>query len=137
MHKIRLIIITVILIATVGIAPIYADMITEGPIISDDIVSYSTISNALKEELKNAGEDDLIPVAIELKDDIDYEEVDRLAYRIVLDTETCPVDKELKEVVPTNIWASVGVGKRRRCGDFFKSIRRCFVWNVCPGQKVA
>ena len=64
MHKIRLIIITVILIATVGIAPIYADMITEGPIISDDIVSYSTISNALKEELKNAGEDDLIPVAI-------------------------------------------------------------------------
>ena len=88
MHKIRLIIITVILIATVGIAPIYADMITEGPIISDDIVSYSTISNALKEELKNAGEDDLIPVAIELKDDIDYEEVDRLALnRAELSTE--------------------------------------------------
>lgn len=88
MNKIRLIIITVILIATVGIAPIYADMITEGPIISDDIVSYSTISNALKEELKNAGEDDLIPVAIELKDDIDLEEVDRLALsRAELSTE--------------------------------------------------
>lgn len=28
----------------------------------------------------------------------------RIAYRIVLDTETCPVDKELKEVVPTNMW---------------------------------
>ena len=28
----------------------------------------------------------------------------RIAYRIVLDTETCPVDKELNEVVPTNMW---------------------------------
>lgn len=28
----------------------------------------------------------------------------RIAYRIVLDTETCPIDKELNEVVPTNMW---------------------------------
>ena len=28
----------------------------------------------------------------------------RIAYRIVLDTEACPVDKELNEVVPTNMW---------------------------------
>ena len=33
------------------------------------------------------------------------EKIDRrIAYRIVLDTETCPVDKELNEVVPTNMW---------------------------------
>ena len=28
----------------------------------------------------------------------------RIAYRVVLDTETCPLDKELNEVVPTNMW---------------------------------
>jgi hypothetical protein len=28
----------------------------------------------------------------------------RISYKIVLDTETCPVDKDLKEVVPTNMW---------------------------------
>jgi len=28
----------------------------------------------------------------------------RIAYRIVLDTETCPVDKDLKEVRPDNMW---------------------------------
>ena len=28
----------------------------------------------------------------------------RIAYRIVLDTETCPVDKDLKEVVASNMW---------------------------------
>lgn len=29
----------------------------------------------------------------------------RISYKVVLDTETCPVDKELNEVVPTNMWA--------------------------------
>ena len=28
----------------------------------------------------------------------------RISYKIVLDTETCPIDKDLKEVVPTNMW---------------------------------
>jgi hypothetical protein len=28
----------------------------------------------------------------------------RIAYRIVLDTETCPIDKDLNEVVPSNMW---------------------------------
>ena len=79
MNKIKLTIMTVILIITVGIAPVYANLITEDSIISDDIVSYSTISHSLKEELKNAGEDDLIQVTIELKTDIDFEEVEEVA----------------------------------------------------------
>ena len=28
----------------------------------------------------------------------------RIGYKIVLDTETCPIDKELTEVVPSNMW---------------------------------
>ena len=33
------------------------------------------------------------------------EKIDRrITYRVVLDTETCPLDKELNEVVPTNMW---------------------------------
>lgn len=28
----------------------------------------------------------------------------RIAYRIVLDTETCPVDKDIKEVLASNMW---------------------------------
>ena len=28
----------------------------------------------------------------------------RISYKIVLDTETCPVDKTLKEVRPENMW---------------------------------
>lgn len=28
----------------------------------------------------------------------------RIAYRIVIDTETCPVDKDIKEVLATNMW---------------------------------
>lgn len=28
----------------------------------------------------------------------------RISYKIVLDTETCPVDKDLKEVLPSNMW---------------------------------
>lgn len=28
----------------------------------------------------------------------------RISYKIVLDTETCPIDKDLKEVVPSNMW---------------------------------
>ena len=29
----------------------------------------------------------------------------RINYRIVLDTETCPIDKDLNEVIPSNMWA--------------------------------
>ncbi len=79
MHKIRLTIMTVILIITVSIAPVYANLITEDSIISDDIVSYSTISHSLREELKNAGEDELIQVTIELNTDFNLEEVEELA----------------------------------------------------------
>jgi hypothetical protein len=28
----------------------------------------------------------------------------RINYKIVLDTETCPIDKDLNEVVPSNMW---------------------------------
>ena len=28
----------------------------------------------------------------------------RISYKIVLDTETCPIDKDLQEVVPSNMW---------------------------------
>lgn len=28
----------------------------------------------------------------------------RINYRLVIDTETCPVDKELNQVIPTNMW---------------------------------
>lgn len=28
----------------------------------------------------------------------------RISYKVVLDTETCPINKELNEVVPTNMW---------------------------------
>ena len=29
----------------------------------------------------------------------------RISYKIVLDTETCPVDKDIKDVMPWNMWA--------------------------------
>ena len=79
MHKIRLIIMTVILTIAVGAVPVYANLITDNPIISDDIVGYSIISDSLREELKDAKEDELIPVAIQFKDDINLEEVEKLA----------------------------------------------------------
>ena len=79
MNKIKLTIMTVILIITVGIVPVYANLITEDSIISDDIVSYSTISHSLREELKNAGEDELIQVTIELKTEFNLDEVEELA----------------------------------------------------------
>ena len=28
----------------------------------------------------------------------------RVNYRLVIDTETCPVDKDLQEVLPSNMW---------------------------------
>ena len=28
----------------------------------------------------------------------------RIKYRAVVDTETCPVDKDLKDVIPSNMW---------------------------------
>lgn len=79
MHKIRLIIMTVILTIAVGAVPVYANLITDNPIISDDIVGYSIISDSLREELKDAKDDELIPVAIQFKDDINLEEVEKLA----------------------------------------------------------
>jgi hypothetical protein len=72
-------IMTVILAIAVATVPVYANLITEEPIISDDIVTYSTISHSLKEELKNAKEDDLIQVTIELKTEFNLEEVEELA----------------------------------------------------------
>jgi hypothetical protein len=41
MHKIRLMIMTVILAIAVATVPVYANLITDEPIISDDIVTYS------------------------------------------------------------------------------------------------
>ena len=29
----------------------------------------------------------------------------RISYKIVIDTETCPIDKDLTDVLPTNMWA--------------------------------
>ena len=50
----------------------------------------------------------------------------RISYKIVLDTETCPVDKDIKDVMPWNMWAyDIGWAVVDKRGTVYKT--RSFV----------
>lgn len=80
MRKFKLASIALLLVLSLCISPVYAAGITiDGPINSGNIISVSIISDALREYLAEADENELIPVTIQLNDNINLEEVEELA----------------------------------------------------------
>jgi|SRR5690554_1732781 hypothetical protein len=80
MRKLKLTPIALLLALSLCISPAYAAGIAVDGTISDgNIISVSVISDTLREYLTVAEENELIPVTIQLKDNIDLEEVEQLA----------------------------------------------------------
>lgn len=56
-------------------------------------------------------------------------------YSIVLDTETCPLDRDLEEVVPSNMWTyDFGYIVRDRKGNIYEK-RSFIIYDIYVGEK--
>lgn len=81
MKKVNSLILSFILICSLCVSPAYAlESAIDSRIITEDVLSGTVISDTLSEYLKIADADELIPVTIELRDDIDLEQVEKTAF---------------------------------------------------------
>lgn len=80
MKKIKSITFAVILVISFLSAPVQAAGVAAGgPAAKDSAAAAATISDALRERMAEAGEDERIPVTIELADDMDLENLEQRA----------------------------------------------------------